>query len=197
MSVDTLEAEVAQTFEAMEKVLGQVSWRLHIPKADHKTDVAAQDVFFSHMRRRMRHFMLPFKLVSWGILFAVAFYVMSHLSFDSMGARLFSILALMAAAFLPLTIHRVALHRAMHGDKRSLATDLMLGEGGILMFGGSWAQLCSWADIIAFEEGEYSFNLLTNYFVVIAIPSAVLSKHPDAQAIMAFIEQKTSGIDKA
>ncbi len=73
----------------------------------------------------------------------------------------------------------------------------MLSEGGILVVVDNVIQLFPWKEIADRHKGESALYLIAENCAVIAIPELILGQQPDAEGMMAFIEQKLSGTYQA
>jgi hypothetical protein len=181
----------------MEADLGQSLWHLHVPGLDYKIYATAQKITAGHLQRQANYLTWALKATVWVTTFFCSMQTTRNYHNLDENIDVIILLFIVYLIFILQLGTRKAIIKTMYNIHGCAPYDIVLGQGGILLASDSYAELLFWSEFSAPLRDKNGLYLLTKSFAVVSVPDAVLKLHPEASALIDFIEQKISSSNKA
>jgi hypothetical protein len=197
MNAADFEAELARELASLQASLGQVLWRLHIPQIDSQPFIVAQKITSAQLRAKAHKSILILRLIFWITTFLASLYIFKNYNTDLNTGTYIAISAIIMAFCLFLFGNVRAIYKALYDLRRDLPCDFLFGEEGVLLVSDFDIQLFPWDSMVSFLKDKHAHYLVAKHITVLILPQATLAQHHDADALIAFIDQKMSRSSRA
>jgi hypothetical protein len=190
MDIAHLEAELARKLALLQASLGRVLWRLHIPQIDSRPFMMAQRIAAAQLREKAHKRILVLKVMLWIVTFGASLYIFQNYKGDFHKEIAIGVSIIIAAFCLFLFGNARAIYKALYEMRGDMPCDFLFGEEGVLLVSDSDIQLFPWDSIVSCLKDKHAHYLVVKHTTILILPQAVLAQHPDADALIAFIDNK-------